>query len=181
MQSKKRWLIPAAAAALIISGGTALAYGGYGPHDGQRCAQHSRSHGGHMGGQMGGQMGMRGAYRVSNLSDQQRAELDKVFDAAHDATYAKMKSWRTERRALRDAMRKGADPATIKPLAEKAGQHMAEMIVMRAETRAKVNAVLTPAQRAELQTLAHGGRGPHGRFGNTGGQPQGGKPGAGRP
>lgn len=51
-----------------------------------------------------------------------------------------LQGWRVDRRALRDALRNGADPAAIKPLADKAGQHVAEMIVMRAETRAKISA-----------------------------------------
>jgi Spy/CpxP family protein refolding chaperone len=157
MQIKKTWLIPAAAAALIITGGTALAcnagFGGYG-------GQHGRPHGMHEGAFGSHRAGLRAAYRVSGLTGQQRAELDKVFDAAQDSTYEKMRSWRTDRRALRDALRSGADTATIEPLADKAGQHVAEMIVMRAETRAKVNAVLTPEQRTELKQMSRRGRHP---------------------
>ncbi len=152
MQTKKAWLIPAAAAALIITGGTALAcnagFGGYGGHH----ESHHGMHAGRFHGEGGG--GPRTVYRVSKLTEQQRAELDKVLDAAQDTAYEKMKAWRTDRRALRDALRNGADPATIEPLADKAGQHLAEMIVMRAETRAKVNAVLTPEQRDELQKMS---------------------------
>lgn len=167
MQSKKRWLIPAAVAALIITGGSAVACG-HGNNDGSRGGRHSMQSS-HFGGH-GGQL--RGAYRVSNLSDQQRNALDKIFDATQDQKYEKMKSWRSDRRALREAMRSGADAATIKPLADKAGQHMAEMIVMRAETRAKVYAVLTPEQRTQLAQMSqHGKRGSAGRPGPRGNAP----------
>ncbi len=114
----------------------------------------------HEGAFGGHRAGLRAAYRVSGLTDQQRSNLDKVFDAAQDSAYEKMKSWRTDRRALREALRNGADPATIKPLADKAGQHVAEMIVMRAETRAKVNGVLTPEQQTELKQMSRRGRHP---------------------
>jgi len=155
MQITKTWLIPAAVAALIITGGTALACnGGFGGHGARHGGPHAMGEG-HFAGGFGAQtFGLRAAYRVSDPSDQQRAELDKVFAAAQDSAYEKLKGWRVDRRALRDALRNGADPATIKPLADKAGQHVAEIIVMRAETRAEVSAVLTPEQRTELEKMS---------------------------
>lgn len=155
--NKKHWLIPAAVAALIATGGTAVACSGYGGLDGYRSGHHrSMQHQGFRG--HGHGQRLHAAYRVSDLTDAQRTQLDKVFDAAQDARYESMKRWRDGRRALREAMRSGADSATVRPLAEKAGQHMAELIVLRADARARVHAILTPAQRNELKQMAGGGR-----------------------
>ena len=99
-------------------------------------------------------MPYKAAYRVDGLTDQQRKQLDALFDANQDAMYAKMKSWRADSRALREAMRNNADAATIKPLAQKEGEHVAEMIVQRAELRSKIDAVLTPEQRKQLAQMS---------------------------
>ena len=153
MNLKKRWVIPALGAALLTVGGTALASVGADGCGGHRY-HHSGHHGGHHGyGAMSALMHLKG------ITDQQRTELRKVFDEARDTRYAKMKEWRTDRRALHDAMRKGAAPEVIKPLAQKRGEQVAEMIMLRAETRAKVDAILTDAQRQQLEkmkSLRHG-------------------------
>ncbi len=143
MNFNKRWIAPVAGLALIVAAGSALACG---------------SHGGHNGGPMGAsfheRMPYKAAYRVDGLTDQQRKQLDALFDANQDAMYAKMKSWRNDSRALREAMRNNADAATIKPLAQKEGDHVAEMIVQRAELRSKIDAVLTPEQRKQLEQMS---------------------------
>lgn len=95
--------------------------------------------------------GMLGAaYRLDDLSAEQRQQLDALRDKAR----AQMGQWRDDRRALRDALNEGADMDKIRPLAEKQGQHVTAMILQQAETRAALNTILTEAQRDQLNDIA---------------------------
>lgn len=95
--------------------------------------------------------GMLGAaYRLDDLSAEQRKQLD----ALRDTVRMQMDQWRDDRRALRDALSEGADVDKIRPLAEKQGQHVTAMILQQAETRAALNKILTEAQRDKLDELA---------------------------
>jgi Spy/CpxP family protein refolding chaperone len=113
---------------------------------------------------MGGGQGMQGAhpmmhggilrdaYRVDNLTAEQRKQLDALRDQERQRFQAN----RTDRDALRDALAKGADAATLRPLAEKEGKHVTEMIMQQAEVRAQVEKILTEPQRAQLKGMAAG-------------------------
>lgn len=95
--------------------------------------------------------GMLGAaYRLDDLSAEQRKQLDVLRDKVR----TQMDQWRDDRRALQDALREGADVDKIRPLAEKQGQHVTAMILQQAETRAALNKILTEAQRDKLDELA---------------------------
>ena len=133
MQTRKRWLITSLAAMLIVASGAVAAFGGWNGHHG-----HGFTH---------------DVYRLTNLTAQQKTGIQKVIDASHDAAYARMKNWRDDRRALYKALETGAALATIRPLAEKAGQQLTATIMARAETRAKIDAILTPKQRQQLEKL----------------------------
>jgi Spy/CpxP family protein refolding chaperone len=65
----------------------------------------------------------------------------------------KFNTMRDNRNALRDAIQKGADEKEVRPLAEKQGQFVTEMIMTRAQMQKKVNAILTEEQRAELEKI----------------------------
>jgi Spy/CpxP family protein refolding chaperone len=97
--------------------------------------------------------------QLQDLTDEQRDSLEALHDARADALYALRKEARADRRALRRAMRDGADLETIRPLAEKMGQHRTAMILWRAESRAAVAEVLTEEQRQELAELRRERRG----------------------
>lgn len=95
--------------------------------------------------------GMLGAaYRLDDLSAEQRQQLD----ALRDTLRARMGQWRDDRRALRDALNDGADMDKIRPLAERQGQHVTAMILQKVETRAALNDILTEEQRNKLAEIA---------------------------
>lgn len=143
MKMNKRWIAPVVGAVMVATAGTALA-----------CSSHGGRDGGPMGASFHERMPYKSVYRVDGLTDKQREKLDALFDANQDAMYTKMKSWRKDSRELHDAIRNNADAATIKPLAQKEGDHVAEMIVQRAELRTKIDAILTPEQRKQLADMS---------------------------
>lgn len=133
---KRHWPAMVAGVVLVAAAGTALAFGG---HRGGGCDR--------------GDMQVRAAYRLSDLTDQQRKQLDQLQDQRRDQLRKMLDNRRQDRRALRDAFAKGADVATIRPLAEKQGKFVTEMIIWKAEGRAAVDKILTDAQRKELAKM----------------------------
>jgi len=122
---------------------------------------------GPMGGPMGwhkgcainGQMGgwgnpytLRRVYQLPDLTVEQRKEVD----ALRDKIRAQRDQWRLDRRALQDALRDKVPVEQLKPLAEKQGQHLTAMILLRAETRAALEQILTKEQRAQLEKDGRG-------------------------
>lgn len=147
--AKRRWPVLATGVLLVALGGTALAFGPDGA---------PRGH------------GLLGAvYQLEGLTDTQRQQLDALRDRQRTAAKEQREAWRSERQALRKALRDGADPATIRPLAERQGQRVAERIVKRAELRQAVEAILTPDQRQALAKALENrrsGKGCHRPWGN---------------
>lgn len=92
---------------------------------------------------------MRAIYHLDNLSDEQRKQLDTLRDKQRK----EMEQTRDEHRALRDAMDKATDAKTLRPLAEKQGKLVTEMIMKRQEMRNEVEKILTPAQRTQLKEM----------------------------
>lgn len=151
MKPKSRWLIPVLGGVLLIAGSTAFACGG--------------ADRGMMKGGRSEHMAARAVYQLDDLSAEQRDKLDALFDAQRDTMRARMDAQREDRHALRDALQADADPQTIRPLAKRMGEHMAEMIVLRAEQRQKLNAILTEAQQKQLTGLQRGRGGSHRKHG----------------
>lgn len=92
---------------------------------------------------------MQAIYHLDNLSDEQRKQLDTLRDKQRK----EMEQTRDEHRALRDTMDKATDAKTLRPLAEKQGKLVTEMIMKRQEMHSEVEKILTPAQRAQLKEM----------------------------
>jgi Spy/CpxP family protein refolding chaperone len=132
---RNRVLVSLALAGLLAAGsGAALAFGG-------GCDGGNRGHRGF------GSVGA--AYHVDNLTAEQRQQLDTLRDQQRK----QMDQMRDDRIAVREAMNKGADAKTLRPLAEKQGKDVTEMIMRQAELRAGIDKILTPAQRTQLQQM----------------------------
>jgi Spy/CpxP family protein refolding chaperone len=89
------------------------------------------------------------AYRLDDLTAEQRKQLDTLRDTMrkqHD-------QMRDDRRAVFDALSEGADAKTLRPLAEKQGKNVTESIMRQAEVRAEVNKILTDSQRKALSEM----------------------------
>ncbi|GAB4293404.1 MAG: hypothetical protein Kow0096_08960 [Thiohalomonadaceae bacterium] len=133
MKRTNKILVTVLAGSLLLGGGAALAFGG---HPG-------------MGGCDRG-----GMPRIDNLTDEQRSQLDALRKEQRDVMRKQMDAMDDTRDELRAAMDKGADTATIRKLADKQGAQIADMIVARAEMQQKLEAILTPEQRAQFRQQA---------------------------
>lgn len=138
MQKKRRWPMALAGLAFVSMAGTALAFGGH--HGKGGCDRNA----------------MRAVYEVEGLTDAQKEKLEALRDQQREAFRTLRDASRDDRRALRDAMERGASLDEVRPLAEKQGKHVTEMIMLRAEMRQKLNAILTPEQQKQLKSEGYG-------------------------
>jgi protein CpxP len=130
--------IAALLAALLIGGsGLALA--------GDRC--HDRGEGGRHGAPM------RALSQLESLSDEQRAQIKDLFRTQRDTMRERRDAMQDNREALREAMQSGADEATLRPLANKQGELVSEMIMARAQMQQQLSAILTEEQMTELKKM----------------------------
>ncbi len=108
----------------------------------------------------GGEFGMHrpsGMFRAVwqlDLSEEQQAQLRGLMEPMREASRQQMRSMKEARKTLREAMNaEPYDAAQVQQLAEAQGNAVTEMILKRAETSQQIRALLTPEQRAELDTL----------------------------
>jgi Spy/CpxP family protein refolding chaperone len=98
------------------------------------------------------------------VTDEQRAQLRTLFTEQRDAMSEKRDAMRENRKALREAIAKGATTEEIRPLADKQGEQIAEMIMAKAEMRQKMATILTEEQMKELQDSRSERMGKHMRW-----------------
>lgn len=140
MKRSPKHLVTILAGTLLLGAtGAALAYDG-GDYGKRGCDHH-------------GGAAMHGLKRLDNLSDEQRDQIKTITRERRDAMQERRKAMRDSRRALHDAMQQGADEATLRPLAEKQGEMVTEMIMERAKLRSQIHAVLTEEQRQHLEQM----------------------------
>lgn len=86
-----------------------------------------------------------------DLSKEQRAQIEDLFDEQHEQMHDEMRALRKLRRAFDDAKPGSADykSATAK-LAEAEAAGAKARVLRQAELRSRLDAVLTPEQKAEL-------------------------------
>lgn len=124
---------------LLTAAGGALAFGGH----------HQWDEGCH---QSGMNSPMSAFNRLSDLSDEQKTQLQKIRQESRTAFRDLRDQIRDTKDDLRDSVNGTNDMESIRQLAQKQGEQMAQMIVLRAETRNKINGVLTETQRQQLLT-----------------------------
>jgi Spy/CpxP family protein refolding chaperone len=134
---------------LFASAGAALAFGGHRDHG--ACDRD---------GDPDGYRGpMAALMQLEELSAKQREELQEIGRATRDAMRELRNEMQDNRANLQDAMVDNADLETIRDLAQKQGDQVARMIVLRAEVRNKISSLLTEKQRQQLQDLRWSDRG----------------------
>lgn len=143
-----------AIALLTLSGG-AFAFGGYGGYGGYGGHDSHGRHGGCHGGSP-----MRAVYRLPDLTDAQRTQLDTLHKEERSRMRTEADAMRDSQRKLHDAIADDADKAAIRTLAEKQGTLVTHMIMARVDARARIEAILTAKQLKELHF--RGGMGPAG-------------------
>lgn len=106
----------------------------------------------HGRGQHGGpMMQLRGL----DLTEAQRDQIFKIFHDQAPASREQMKQIRAARVALaRAAGGDRYDEAGVRAAADAQGKAVTQLALMRAQTLQRVNAVLTPEQRAKLKERA---------------------------
>lgn len=92
------------------------------------------------------------------------AQQDKVFELVTANLPVERAKAKLARKALDDLRKLGAvepfDSVKARELAAAHGQAMGDLLVMRAETEAKIRALLTPEQRRSLDAAERSGEGP---------------------
>ena len=103
---------------------------------------------------MGGQfMGIHRGLAQLGLTDQQRTQSKAIFEGHKADVQGFAARMQPARQALNDAIRGGADEATIRAKAADIAAVQADMAVLRAKVHAQVFAVLTPDQQAKAAQL----------------------------
>lgn len=139
---------------LVSAAGGAFAFGGH----------HQREAGCHQR-EMISPMGALD--RLNDLTDEQKTQLQTIRQETRTTMRDLRKQMRDTKDELRESMVAESDLENIRQLAQTQGEQMAKMIVMRAETRHKINGVLSETQRQQLQNLGQ----PNDGFGRSyGGQ-----------
>jgi Spy/CpxP family protein refolding chaperone len=134
--------------ALLTGAGATLAYAG---------------HKGHHGCDREGGFGPAAAVQLlDNLTTEQKAQLEQIRNEARDTSRELREAMLDTRAELRTAIAENAGLETVRSLAEKRGDQKTEMIVLRAQTRDKINGVLTEEQRQQLAEMRASRKdGPH--------------------
>jgi len=110
-----------------------------------------------MGGRM---MPMLRMMEKLEVTDEQREKIWAVMDKNRPAKRQQMTQMMKNRKAFREAERaEPFDAALVRRLAEDQGRSMAEMIVLRAQGRQEIKALLTPEQQAQFKALQERRRG----------------------
>ncbi|MES9992830.1 MAG: Spy/CpxP family protein refolding chaperone [Candidatus Thiodiazotropha sp.] len=129
---------------LFTSAGAAVAFGGPKGHGG--CDRDGR------GGPMAALL------QIEDLTAEQKKALKDIRNGTKDAMRDLRDAMHDNRTDLHDAMVDEADLETIRGLAEKQGDQVTRMIVLRAEVRNKIAKVLTEEQLQQLQDQRWSGK-----------------------
>ncbi len=105
-------------------------------------------------GPMGGPfMAIRRGLAQLGLSDQQKTQIQAIFEGHKTDLQGFATRMTTAQKALNDAIWSGADEATIRAKAADVAAVQADMAVFRSTVHAQVFAVLTPDQQAKASQL----------------------------
>ena len=92
--------------------------------------------------------------RKLNLTDEQSTQVQAIVDGYSE----QMTDLRTKMQENRETLREFArqtpfDEAEVRKLADEQGDLKADMIVLRAQQRSEINAILTDEQREQMQSM----------------------------
>lgn len=134
---RKSWLT-LTTAGLLLSSAAVMAYGGGHGYDKEGCHHESP---------------MKTVQQLDNLTDEQRTALRKLYSEQRDTMRKQRDAMREGRKAIRDALQKGVDKKQLQALADKQGEQVAAMIMLRAGTQEKLAGILTAEQMKQLQEM----------------------------
>jgi Spy/CpxP family protein refolding chaperone len=119
-------------------------------HEGRRGGRGFRHEGMGPGGPRG-PMAVMGMLRQLDLSEEQRERIRALFEEV-EATGASERL-REARQSLHDAIESGADEAALRAEAAELGEAEGDAAVEWARVRARIQEILTPEQKTELEEL----------------------------
>jgi len=97
-----------------------------------------------------------------DLSDDQRTKIEAIIKASKQQKSDQRDKMKANREQLKElTMQSPLNEAAVRTVADAQGDLKADMIVLRVQQRAKINAVLSDEQRAELQAMGDKKRGHH--------------------
>lgn len=97
-----------------------------------------------------------------DLSDDQRTQIEGIMAASKQQITDHREKLRENRKQLKSLMRQSPlDEAALRQVADSQGNLKADMIVLRAQQRVKINDILTNEQRAKLADMVGKKRGHH--------------------
>lgn len=95
-----------------------------------------------------------------DLSDDQRTQIEGIMAASKQQMRDHHDKLRANRKQLKSLMRQSPlDEVALRQIADSQGDLQADMTVLRAQQRAKINDILTSEQRAKLADMAGKKRG----------------------
>ncbi|ABA57196.1 hypothetical protein Noc_0677 [Nitrosococcus oceani ATCC 19707] len=98
--------------------------------------------------------------RKLDLGDDQRTQIEAIMEASKQQMSDQRDKMQANREQLRSLTTQSPlDEAAVRTVADAQGDLEADMIVLRAQQRAKINAILTDEQRAELEDMGGKKRG----------------------
>jgi Spy/CpxP family protein refolding chaperone len=99
--------------------------------------------------------------RALNLSEEQRAQIERLREETRRANWNVMGQLMSERFAMRQLMRaEKVDPAAVVAQQGKIDELSRQLLKARLETRNRIQAMLTPEQQRIFRTLPMRGMGP---------------------
>lgn len=108
--------------------------------------------------------------RMLDLTEEQKAQVQAIVKDARAQAAALAPQLKEQRQAIQDAVTSNPSDSTIRNLADKQGELISQLTVIRIKSMVKFFAILTPEQkekamdlRGQLEGLFGGGRG---RFGS---------------
>ncbi|MFW5909277.1 MAG: periplasmic heavy metal sensor [Thiohalospira sp.] len=124
-----------------------------GTGEGKKCAMMGQSH-----------EGPKRLMAMEGLTDEQRSQIKAVMQEHRPAMKEARTAFREGRSEVRQAMREGADPESIRPLAQEQGERLAAMIQAKARIKNALQDILGEEQWQELH--AGEGKGRHHKGGH---------------
>lgn len=134
---------------MTLAGALALATAAVAQHEGRPRGGGHGPRGEGMGPM--GPMGQLGILRELDLTEDQRTQIRALFEEV-EATGAPDRL-REARESLHDAVESGADESTLRQQAAQLGEVEGDAAVEWARARARIQEILTPEQKKELEQL----------------------------
>jgi Spy/CpxP family protein refolding chaperone len=103
-----------------------------------------------------GREGLGPITRDLNLSDEQKAQIQKITESFHESTKALQDQLRTLRESEPDPVTSGFDEAAVRAAADARAKVDVELSVAHAKMLSKIGAVLTSEHKAQIEAKRQG-------------------------